>query len=91
MKTADYGRLLAHPTRVRIVSLIGEEKRSPASLARELEMPLGNVSYHIQALVKMGALRQAGKRVKGGTFEHFYSLRPEVGERLSRVLATVSV
>jgi DNA-binding transcriptional ArsR family regulator len=75
-RAATIGRALGHPLRVEIIeSFSGEAiERSPSELAARLEQPLHNVSYHVDQLVKAGALRLTRTEPVRGALEHFYSL-----------------
>lgn len=52
------GRILLHPTAAAILEALGDEAKSPSGLAQELQISLGNVSYHAKVL--------AGGNIKGG-------------------------
>jgi DNA-binding transcriptional ArsR family regulator len=45
---------------------------SPNELARELELPLGRVSYHIRLLNDLGAIELVRTEPRRGALEHFY-------------------
>jgi hypothetical protein len=64
-----------HPVRRLIVAwLSGRSKGSPVQFAREVDHPLGVVSYHFRVLHKRKAIRLAGKRPVRGAVEHYYAL-----------------
>jgi DNA-binding transcriptional ArsR family regulator len=86
--------LTSHPLRlqiIRAVALAGE--LAPKDLAAQLEVPLGNVSYHVRELVDAGVLRATKTEPVRGTLKHFYavdraSLLRGLGE-LGREIAAV--
>ncbi len=45
---------------------------SPNQLARELDLPLGRVSYHIRLLADLGAIELVRTEPRRGALEHFY-------------------
>jgi DNA-binding MarR family transcriptional regulator len=49
-----------------------ERRFSPSELAGELGAKLGDVSYHVRELHKLGLLQRAGQRRKRGAVEHYY-------------------
>jgi DNA-binding transcriptional ArsR family regulator len=64
-----------HPLRIRIIEKAAaapNERFSPAELAAEFGEPLGNVSYHVRALVAEGLLAKAGTQPRRGAIQHFY-------------------
>ena len=46
--------------------------RAPNQLARELDLPLGRVSYHIRLLSDLGAIELVRTEPRRGALEHFY-------------------
>jgi DNA-binding transcriptional ArsR family regulator len=65
-------KALAHPLRVQILAVLQDRTASPSDLAEELEAPLGNVSYHVRILAKLGLLKLVRKRQRRGAIEHMY-------------------
>ena len=65
-------KALAHPLRVRILNVLEQRTASPNQLANELGVPLGNVSYHVRMLAKIGLIKLVSKRQRRGAIEHFY-------------------
>lgn len=60
-------RALAHPVRLRILSLLTASDLSAAEIARELGISQANASYHVRALAKVGHIREVGvESVRGG-------------------------
>ncbi|WP_404350025.1 helix-turn-helix domain-containing protein [Phycicoccus jejuensis] len=60
-------RALAHPTRLRILSLLTGSALSAADVARELGLTHANASYHLRLLRDAGELVVAGEEsIRGG-------------------------
>jgi DNA-binding transcriptional ArsR family regulator len=58
---------MAHPVRLRILSLLTGAAMSAAEVARELELTHANASYHLRQLAEAGLLVDAGEeRIRGG-------------------------
>ena len=77
-------KLLADPTRARILGLIMDSpigKRSVGELAAELELRQPTVSHHLKALVDEGLL----ERTPDGRIA-WYSMHPEQADRVAQVL-----
>src|SRR6188472_798006 len=69
-------RALAHPVRLRILSLLTGAAMTAADLARELDLTHANASYHLRQLVAAGAVELAGEeRIRGGVAKR-YRYRP---------------
>jgi DNA-binding transcriptional ArsR family regulator len=63
----DALRALAHPIRLRILSLLTGASMSAADLARELDITQANASYHLRQLAAAGLVMEAGERkIRGG-------------------------
>jgi DNA-binding transcriptional ArsR family regulator len=67
---------------VRILSVLERQTASPNQLANELGVPLGNVSYHVRMLAKLGLIKLVSKRQRRGAIEHFYKAeaRPVISD-----------
>lgn len=65
---------MSHPTRVHLMSLLGERTASPRQLAAEMEEPLNNVTYHVNQLRDLGCIELVRtERAHGGrVLERFY-------------------
>jgi DNA-binding transcriptional ArsR family regulator len=65
---------IAHPARRHILRLLiaAGEPRSPAQMAKALDLPLGMVAYHTRVLGRLGAVEPAGEQMVHGAVEHFY-------------------
>ena len=68
-------RALAHPLRVRLVSELAAREASPVELARDLDQPLGVVSYHVRVLAEAGLLELSNRTFKRGAVQHHYRAR----------------
>lgn len=63
---------LRHPLRAECLTILNARIASPAEIARELDVPVGNISYHIKELLKYYCVELVEtKQVRGAT-EHFY-------------------
>ena len=65
-------KALAHPLRVQILGQLQDRVASPSDLARDLEAPLGNVSYHVRILAKLELIKLVKKQPRRGAIEHMY-------------------
>src|SRR3978361_784784 len=65
-------RAISHPLRPRLPGMLAGRPASPNMLARELELPLGRVSYHIRLLSDLGAIELVRTEPRRGALEHFY-------------------
>jgi DNA-binding transcriptional ArsR family regulator len=63
---------LAHPLRIAILRVLEERTASPSEIAEEIDAPLGNVSYHVRFLARLGLVELAGTRPRRGAVEHYY-------------------
>ncbi len=80
----DSLRVLAHPLRLRILSLLTGTAMSASEAARELGDSQANVSYHLRRLHEAGLLDVAEEvRIRGGRAKR-YRHRPESGKELTR-------
>jgi DNA-binding transcriptional ArsR family regulator len=65
-------KAFSHPLRARILSRLNEGVASPNELAGELGEPLGNVSYHVRALLDLGCVELVETAPRRGAVEHYY-------------------
>lgn len=64
---------MSHPLRADILRLLVERgEMSPAEISRELEVPLGDVSYHVRQLEKLDCAELVRTRPVRGALKHFY-------------------
>ncbi|WP_034271307.1 ArsR/SmtB family transcription factor [Haloechinothrix halophila] len=79
----DELRALAHPLRLRILSLLTGTAMSAAEVARELGGTQANASYHLRRLHDVGLLDMLDEvQVRGGWAKR-YRHNPESGERFA--------
>jgi DNA-binding transcriptional ArsR family regulator len=73
-------RALAHPLRLRILSVLEQRVASPKELAYELGAPLTHVSYHVRQLAQLGMIKLERTTPRRGAVEHHYRLdaRPSI-------------
>jgi len=61
-------RVLAHPVRLRMLSVLTGTAMSAADLARTLDISHANASYHLRQLADAGEVVEAGEeKIRGGT------------------------
>jgi len=76
-------RVLAHPLRMRILSLLTGTAMSAAEAARELGETQANISYHVRRLHDAGLLDVAEEvSIRGGRAKR-YRHHPDSGRRLT--------
>ena len=74
---ATLARLLAHPIRVKILSLLHDQEASASDLAAHIGEPLSTVAYHFKLLVEAGALELRDTRQVRGAVERSYRIEPK--------------
>lgn len=74
---------LAHPLRIHILRVLEDRVASPSEIAAELDAPLGNVSYHVRFLARMGLIELSGTEPRRGAVEHYYRAvgRPQISAK----------
>lgn len=65
-------KALSHPVRAGALTILNARVASPTEIAEELELPLGNVAYHVNQLEKFGCVELVRTMPKRGATEHFY-------------------
>jgi DNA-binding transcriptional ArsR family regulator len=65
-------RALAHPLRVRLLTLLNQQVASPSELAQLVHEPLGRVAYHVRLLADLGAVELVETKPRRGAVEHYY-------------------
>jgi DNA-binding transcriptional ArsR family regulator len=65
-------KALAHPLRAKVLNRLNEGVASPNEMSRELGEPLGNVSYHVKALLELGCIELVDTAQRRGAIEHYY-------------------
>ena len=76
-------KALAHPLRVQLLAPLNEGVASPNELAKKLDEPLTNVSYHVRMLHDLGCIELVETEPRRGALEHYYRaiVRPFFAER----------
>jgi DNA-binding transcriptional ArsR family regulator len=76
-------KALAHPLRVQLLAALNEGVASPNELAKRLDEPLTNVSYHVRMLHDLGCIELVETEPRRGALEHYYRavVRPFFGDR----------
>lgn len=65
-------RAVAHPVRLRILSLLTGAEMSAAEIARELGISHANASYHLRFLADAGEVVEAGEeKIRGGVAKKY--------------------
>lgn len=74
--------LLSHPLRIQSLIALTERKASCAELAREFEVDLGTLYFHLDKLHKADLIEVVEQRPAKGSTESFYraAQRPEIDE-----------
>jgi predicted transcriptional regulator len=69
-----------HSVRLDALSILFERVASPKEIAKQLQVPLGTVSFHVGELHADGAIELVETAQRRGAIEHFYKakVRPEV-------------
>jgi DNA-binding transcriptional ArsR family regulator len=63
---------VAHPIRSKCLVILAERVASPAEIARELQLDVSKVGYHVNALAEANLIEEIGSRPVRGAVEHFY-------------------
>lgn len=76
-------KALGHPMRQKILQALKDKVASPSEVAKEIDEPLGNVSYHFKILRQCDAVELVRTRPVRGALEHFYraSMSPRLDEK----------
>lgn len=74
-------KAMAHPVRARALQILNERIASPSDIAKELELPVANVSYHVNTLLRLQCIEEVDTHVVRGAIEHMYrALRRPLAE-----------
>lgn len=65
-------RAIAHPVRVKILSVLSHRIISPVEYSRESHVPLSTVSYHFRVLEKFDCAEVVDTAQRRGSTEHYY-------------------
>jgi DNA-binding transcriptional ArsR family regulator len=71
-------KALAHPLRIRILTVLNDRVASPNELRKQLEEGLSQVSYHIKVLRDFEMIEQVKTEPRRGAVEHFYRATSKV-------------
>jgi DNA-binding transcriptional ArsR family regulator len=88
---------LAHPLRIHILRVLADRVASPSEIAEEIDAPLGNVSYHVRFLARVGLIELASTQPRRGAVEHYYRAvgRPQISakawEQLPQVVKDAAI
>jgi hypothetical protein len=63
---------VSHPLRSRCLTILADRVAGPAEISRELRIEVGNVGYHVKALVDAELVEEVGQRPVRRAIEHFY-------------------
>lgn len=75
-------RAIAHPLRLRILSLLTGASMSASEIARELDITQANASYHLRLLARAGEVVEAGEeKVRGGIAKKYRHPWDQVAEK----------
>src|SRR3954454_5056370 len=81
-------KALAHPLRVQLLTAVNAGVASPNELAKKLDEPLTNVSYHVRMLHDLGCIELVDTEPCRGALEHSSRaiVRPYFGDRAGKRL-----
>jgi DNA-binding transcriptional ArsR family regulator len=65
-------KALSHPVRANILAILNDRVASPNEISEELKEPLGNVSYHVRALLNLNCIELVRTAPRRGAIEHYY-------------------
>lgn len=65
-------KALAHPLRAKVLPLFVEGTVSPVQAAKQLEVDVSHLAYHIRVLRKLGLIELVETKQRRGALEHFY-------------------
>ncbi len=75
-------KALAHPLRAKALPLFAEEPISPIQIAKQLDVDVRHIAYHVRVLRRLGYIELVETRQRRGALEHFYQgTEPPAGER----------
>jgi DNA-binding transcriptional ArsR family regulator len=65
-------KALNHPVRVKALTILTERIASPKEIAHQIDVSLGNVSYHVRELERLGLIEIMEEENVRGAVAHFY-------------------
>ena len=72
LTTNEHIKAYVHPTRITLLKILAQEKRTISSIARELGTHPANITHHFKLLEKTGLIRLVEKRDIGRNIEKYY-------------------
>lgn len=78
LNVTQAARLIHNTNRARVFNAFGRREKSPAQIAREIDMPVNLVAYHVGVLAKAGAVELVRTAPRRGSTEHFYRARVSI-------------
>jgi DNA-binding MarR family transcriptional regulator len=86
MNQKDADKLVRHPARVVIASLLAGNTMSPNQIADKTGSTLGTTAYHVRKMAELGALRLVKETRVRGAIAHHYTLRKSAKEPIQKAL-----
>lgn len=74
-------RTISKPDRLKIIDTIGMEKKNVSTLQKELNIPMSNLSNHLNDLYRSGVLG----REKQGNYVYYYLTEPELLQAIAQM------
>jgi len=74
----ELAKALSHEIRSHILATLGDRIASPSEIAREIDVPVMEVSYHVRELRTRGLIKLVRTEKRRGFREHFYALSSQV-------------
>lgn len=65
-------KALSHPLRVKVLAILSKKIASPTEISSQVDMPLGNVAYHVRVLEELGLIELVKEERAQGSIAHFY-------------------
>ncbi len=85
-------KAVAHPLRVEILeTMVSHGELSPAQIAKKLDRPPGNVSYHVNVLRDCEVLELVRTEPRRGALEHYYRPAETIRGFIDLALAAFNV
>jgi DNA-binding transcriptional ArsR family regulator len=72
-------KALAHPVRIQVLKAIEDGHSTPSDIARVIDEPLPNVSYHIRTLAKLELIQLSDTTHVRGAVQHHYRAVGRIG------------
>jgi DNA-binding transcriptional ArsR family regulator len=65
-------KALSHPLRAKALPLFADGTVSPIQVARQLDVDVSHLAYHIRVLRELGFIELVETKQRRGALEHFY-------------------